>query len=442
MIRGYYALFQAVEILFGTWILYNIYPEVRKKRKWILCFWGAVYVILSMSYVWNGCDSYISNIAVCAFSVKFSLVYCCFFEAEFSTVFRMQLLYLISISFLKLPALILECMVLGRSLIAVNRGSRTIWECIWYTVLVLAVAAAFAAGKKEAFIRYIRSVYALISKEKGLTLAIACILWFLLGYGMRPGKIGFHTMDFIFSVMLVFGTFLCMHYLLLRTAYREVKLDHDRLDISQELLQRQNKEIHEIYRKNRKYLHEYHHTMEYLYYCVKDKKYEEAEDFLGRHLAVLKKENRQVWTGLPFLDFIINYKKQAMDSKDIVFQLELDIYEYPFEEAELGILLGNLLDNAIEACEKCEPGRRNIYLKIWNVKYMFLLKMVNSSSKYPELREQRFITDKADKKIHGMGTEQVRRIVEKYGGDISFQYSREDFETKIIVSTMKGEPEK
>lgn len=442
MIRGYYALFQAVEILFGTWILYNIYPEVRKKRKWILCFWGAVYVILSMSYVWNGCDSYISNIAVCAFSVKFSLVYCCFFEAEFSTVFRMQLLYLISISFLKLPALILECMVLGRSLIAVNRGSRTIWECIWYTVLALAVAAAFAGGKKEAFIRYIRAVYALISKEKGLTLAIACILWFLLGYGMRPGKIGFHTMDFIFSVMLVFGTFLCMHYLLLRTAYREVKLDHDRLDISQELLQRQNKEIHEIYRKNRKYLHEYHHTMEYLYYCVKDKKYEEAEDFLGRHLAVLKKENRQVWTGLPFLDFIINYKKQAMDSKDIVFQLELDIYEYPFEEAELGILLGNLLDNAIEACEKCEPGRRNIYLKIWNVKYMFLLKMVNSSSKYPELKEQRFITDKADKKIHGMGTEQVRRIVEKYGGDISFQYSREDFETKIIVSTMKEEPEK
>lgn len=442
MIRGYYALFQTLEILFGTWILYNIYPEVRKKGKWSLYFWGFVYVITGISYVWNGLDSYISTVALCGLSIEFSLVYCCLFEAEFSIVFRVQLLYLISVSFLRLPVLILECMMSGRSLIQVNRGSRTIWECIWYTVLALAVAAVFAAGKKEAFIRYIRSVYTLISKEKGLTLAITGILWFLLGYGMWPGQTGFHTFDFIFSVILVFGAFLCMHYLLLRTAYREVKLDHDRLDISQELLQRQNKEIHEMYRKNRKYLHEYHHTMEYLYYCVKDKKYEEAEGFLGRHLAVLKKENHQVWTGLPFLDFILNYKKQAMDSKDIVFQLELDIYEYPFEEAELGILLGNLLDNAIEACEKCEPGKRNIYLKIWNVKRMFLLKMVNSSSKYPELKERRFITDKADKKIHGMGMEQIRRVVEKYGGDISFQYSREDFETNIIVSTMKQEPEK
>lgn len=437
MIQGYYALFQTVEILFGTWILHNIYPEVRKKGKWRLGFWGIVYVILSVSYVWNGVEFYISTIALWMLSINFSLVYCCFFEAEFSTVFRMLLLYLISVSFLKLPTLILECMAFGKTLIQVNIGSRTIWECIWYTVLVLAVAAAFAAGKKEIFIRYIRSVHMLISKEKGLTLAIAVILWFLLGYGMWPGQMGFHTINFIFSIILIFGIFLCMHYLLLRTAYREVKLDYDRLDLSQELLQRQNEELHEMYRKNRKYLHEYHHTMEYLYYCVKDKKYEEAEEFLDRHLTALKKENHQVWTGLPFLDFILNYKKQTMDSKDIVFQLELDIYEYPFEEAELGILLGNLLDNAIEACEKCEPGRRNIYLKIWNVRRMFLLKMVNSSSKYPELKERRFITDKADKKIHGMGTEQVRRIVEKYGGDISFQYSREDFETKIIVSTME-----
>ena len=70
---------------------------------------------------------------------------------------------------------------------------------------------------------------------------------------------------------------------------------------------------------------------------------------------------------------------------------------------------------------------------------MFMLNLINSSSKSPEVREQQFITDKKEKNAHGMGVEQVRRIVDKYGGDINFQYSGEHFETNVIVSNMKEE---
>ena len=181
--------------------------------------------------------------------------------------------------------------------------------------------------------------------------------------------------------------------------------------------------------------------LEYLYCCVKEKKYDDAENFLCEQLNELDEEKRQVWTNLPFLDFIINYKKQMMDQKEIRFRLELDVYEYPFDEAELGILLGNLLDNAIEACEKCVPEKREIYLRIWNVGYMFMLKITNSSSKSPEMSGQRFLTDKADRNVHGMGVEQVKRIVKKYGGNIAFQCNGEQFETKLIVPIMKEEEE-
>lgn len=235
--------------------------------------------------------------------------------------------------------------------------------------------------------------------------------------------------------------FLTITYLLLRTAYNKIQTDKNNLDISQSLLQEQITKIHELFQRNKEHLHEYYHAMEYLYCCIREKKYDNAEEFLHKRIGELDEERNQVWTGLSYLDFIINYKKQIMDQKGIRFRLELDVYEYPFKEADLGILLGNLLDNAIEACEKCAPGKREIYLHIWNIKYMFLLRLANNSSKSPVVAKQRFITDKADKEAHGMGVELVKRVVKRYDGNIGFQYNGEQFETKLIVPIMKEEEE-
>lgn len=99
----------------------------------------------------------------------------------------------------------------------------------------------------------------------------------------------------------------------------------------------------------------------------------------------------------------------------------------------MGTVLGNLLDNAIEACQKCGE-ERYIHLQIRNVKKIFILRLKNSSIKEPKCRGGRFLTDKKDTNAHGMGVEQVKRIVSKYGGDIEFRYDSEHFEVNIIVS--------
>lgn len=437
ILQIYYVLLQMAEALVGMWILNNLYPELRKNSRWLRGISILSCIILSMVYAGNAWDSFVSTLFILLFAIFLSLIYCCCFKVGFLKCFLFGALYLVSVAFLKLPALILECIVSGESVSEINRGSRTMVECIWCTILILGIA--YAAGRKEFFDYYKKSVKRLVHRDTGLVLAITGILWFLLGYGMRIGKTRFYALDFIYSIVLIFGIFLCLHYLILRMAHHEVQLDKNYLENSLEMLRKRNREIHEMDKKNREHLHEHYHTLEYLYYCIKKSEYGRAEEFLGDKLSELKRGTPKVWTGLPFLDFIINCRKQTMDETGIVFRLELDVHEYPFEESELGILLGNLLDNAIEACEKCKPGEREIYLKIWNLRRMFLLKLINSSSKIPERREQRFITDKADKYAHGMGVEQIRRIVEKYGGDISFQYSEERFETKIMVSNVKEE---
>lgn len=439
MLQGCYILIQVVEMLLGIWMIYELYPEFRREGIWIRGGWIIGCAVLGILYVWSTWNSYISNIAILAIAVIFSLVSRIFLEVKFLKVFLLEMLYLTSISFLKLPVLILEGMRFDKTLIAVNRGSRTITECCWCIILIAGIVLLI--GKSKVFKSYKELIYLLLSEHIGVLFAVTVIQWLLLSYNMWLGERGFQTIDLVMNVLLIFCIFLCLHYLLLRIAYTKIQMDKNSLDISQSLLQEQTEKIHELYQKSRLCLHEQCHTMEYLYCKIKEKRYDEAEEFLRKYIGELDEERSQVWTGLPFLDFIINYKKQAMDTADIVFRLELDVYEYPFEEAELGILLGNLLDNAIEACEKCAPGKREIYLHIWNVRYMFMLKLANSSSKSPKISGQRFITDKADKNAHGMGVEQAKRIVKRYGGDIDFQYNGEQFEIKLIVPITKEEEE-
>lgn len=439
MLQGCYILTQIAEMLLGIWIIYRLYPEFRRESMWVKSIWIIGSMVLCLLYGWNARDCFISNIFIPSFAAVASIIYGSCFKARFLNVFILEVLYLTITSFLKMPALILEGILYDKTLIAVNRGSRTVLECCWCIMLVIGIL--LAARKNEIFERYKELIEQLLSGNMGMMMAATGIQWLLLSYNMWVGEQGFQTIDLALNVLLILCISLFLQYLLLRTAYNRMQLDKNNLDISQSLLQKQNAEIHDLYQKNRLRLHEYSHTLTYLYCCVKEKKYDDAEKFLHEHMGELDEEKRQVWTGLPFLDFLINYKKQVMDKAGIVFRLELDVYEYPFEEAELGVLLGNLLDNAIEACEKCVPGKREVYLRIRNVRYLFMLKMINSSSKSPEMNGLRFITDKADKNAHGMGVEQAKRIVEKYGGDIDFSYHEGRFETKFIVPIAKEEKE-
>lgn len=173
--------------------------------------------------------------------------------------------------------------------------------------------------------------------------------------------------------------------------------------------------------------------MLYLLNCIKQEEYQKAEEHIVEYIEIYITSDNKVWSGFHFLDFIINCRKSEMDEKRIDFTLDLELYEYPFEDIELGVLLGNLLDNAIESATECEEGKRHIYLCLRTVNRMFMLSLKNSSRNVPCIKNNRFITHKKEEYDHGWGIENVKRIVEKYEGNIKFDYCDEQFEVKILV---------
>lgn len=95
-------------------------------------------------------------------------------------------------------------------------------------------------------------------------------------------------------------------------------------------------------------------------------------------------------------------------------------------------IFGNLIDNAIEACETQSEKRIEIIVK--EIKKLLIIKVINSyKGKLPD----KLSTTKKEKRFHGIGLKNVKSILEKYDG--TYQMIKEDDEviTKIMILNKK-----
>lgn len=130
-------------------------------------------------------------------------------------------------------------------------------------------------------------------------------------------------------------------------------------------------------------------------------------------------------TGNIVTDSLVGYWKRAAENEGIRFESELRIpIEMPFRGADISLIIGNLLENAVEGARKTD-GKRYIRLKIQYNRKNLLITVENSykgnlkRGKDGELR-----TTKTDVANHGIGIPSVRRAVEKYHGIVSVDDTR------------------
>lgn len=133
-------------------------------------------------------------------------------------------------------------------------------------------------------------------------------------------------------------------------------------------------------------------------------------------LEVLKTVN----TGNIVTDSLVGYWQKTAENKGIEFQSELDIpMEMPFRGADISLILGNLLENAVEGAEKAER-RKYIRFMLKYDKLNLLVIVENSySGKLLKGEGQNLRTTKADAVNHGIGLSSVRRTAGKYHGTVN-----------------------
>lgn len=130
------------------------------------------------------------------------------------------------------------------------------------------------------------------------------------------------------------------------------------------------------------------------------------------------KTTNVVTTGNIVIDSQVEYWKKTAEKKKIKFQVDLEIpMDLSFKGADISLILGNLLENAVEGAEKAEE-QKYINLRIKYDKKNLLIIVENSyGGKLKKVKEE-LRTTKEDTVNHGIGLSSVRRVARKYKGSV------------------------
>ncbi len=163
---------------------------------------------------------------------------------------------------------------------------------------------------------------------------------------------------------------------------------------------------------------------------------DEVEKYVDKIYDDLNKYSSSGKTKNKMLDLILNKYKVLCEEDEIDFYINIRTSNLSFmEDADLTIMLSNILDNAIEAAKKSQA--KKIDLSINNVNGNDMLTCINSSDIKPVSVSGVLKTTKEDKKFHGMGTKSIKRVVNKYKGEYEWDYDEDDkeFSTYIMFNS-------
>ena len=105
------------------------------------------------------------------------------------------------------------------------------------------------------------------------------------------------------------------------------------------------------------------------------------------------------------------------------------------DNVDVCILLGNLLDNAIEACSKMGPDEKRFIDVDIRIRGFFLCFEISNSYNAPlEMSNSRYLTTKKDKTYHGIGISNVQRVVDKYDGRLTISHEKNIFSVSALLT--------
>jgi len=199
-----------------------------------------------------------------------------------------------------------------------------------------------------------------------------------------------------------------------------------------DLVNRHYDEVETMYRKMRGWRHDYRNHIQTLKAHMDMKQYEAAEEYLDKLEEDLATVDTVLKTGNVMVDAILNSKLTMIREKHIrVDATAMVPNDIPISGVDLSVLIGNLLDNAMEACVKEPEEERFIRIYIDIVKKQLYISVTNSMHGEAKRFAGGFVTDKGDS--HGFGLLRIDSIVAKHRGYVNRQTENGVFATEVML---------
>lgn len=226
--------------------------------------------------------------------------------------------------------------------------------------------------------------------------------------------------------------------------YKELQDEREKRFVEEQqtkALKRRLEEAEHFYGSIRRVRHEMKNHMANIKGLVAGEKYGEVEKYIEKLDATIQELDYKFSTGNAVTDVIINDKYCRAVNAGIICSVKFEYRETDTVSAfDLGIILNNLLDNAIEACEKLEEEKRHISLTLKRKRHFLLIEVENSFDGKLEWRDGESFpaTTKRDGRPgilpeHGIGLKNVRDVAERYLGSMDVKAEGEVFRVTVML---------
>lgn len=213
-----------------------------------------------------------------------------------------------------------------------------------------------------------------------------------------------------------------------------IKLTDRRISLYQsDLMEKHCQEVENMYRQTRGWRHDYHNHIQTMKAYLIMGNLDKLASYLNELDTDLTAVDTVIKTGNIMIDAVLNSKISLAKSRGITVDAKAIVPKnLSVSEIDLSLIIGNLMDNAMEACMKTEKNKRFIRVYIDILKGQLYIYVMNSTSGKLKKSGKLYLSTK-NQKYHGFGLMRMNKVVDRYQGYVDRQDEEDVFVTEIML---------
>lgn len=422
----------------------SLYKKAYKDRK----IWGKIKSLKIGVIFWGIC--LIISIIVSPFlteqeksintGIYLIILHAFFYSAATEKRIRTSLWLWVVFFTVTLPLIVIDavCWVAGFDFL----GDNTHYSLFGDVFLLFLMLALYYIDRKFHFAKRVQR------KEKFLLFTISIFIIFvgILGFSEESQlEIGGSKVLALFAYLALSAFALIM---VIRVIAVGTTADHyEELSAMHEKNARETLEIYESYKEAQLETRKLRHDMRNHFFCIqmlaKEGKYAEMQEYLESFNEAVSDISMKFQTGNDIVDAILNVKQDIAKKKGIQIFVDGNIPIMPFVDAmDWCKIFSNVVDNGIEALEKCEEDKRILQIQLKSNGHFFVIQVKNLCDKKVSISEKGVISSKKDTYQHGFGLKNMESALKKYGGELKLTCKEEGKGYVFIVDMIMPERQK
>ncbi|WZL81877.1 GHKL domain-containing protein [Vallitaleaceae bacterium 9-2] len=247
-------------------------------------------------------------------------------------------------------------------------------------------------------------------------------------------KIGREQISFYFTLVVTVFLIYIVIFKILFYANERLLSQQKYLQIEQQFII-QGQQYHHIYdniENSQRMRHDLRHHMVTLEGFLNNNEINKAKTYISEFMDYA---NSSRWIKIsenPTIDLIVGYYQELAREQNIDFQVRIDIpKDINIQDIDMSVLLGNLLENALEAAGDSQIDIPFIRLNIMCLNKRLIITLDNSFQTHPNKIKNRFLSTKGNHR--GLGIGSIEHIAKKYNGSTQFDYHDQEFQSSVTL---------